>query len=1087
MPHSKRTLLFSLALLLLMSTFTLAPTTAQSIEQRSYAPRAIGFLAPKNLKASQNGGDFQYLPTNDVSIRPTSLDFGPDDRLYVTTHKGWIYAYTIARDNAANTFYITATEEIGVIRSIPNYNDDGTPFIPAVGTANERQVTGILVVGTYDKPVIYVTSSDPRSTNPGSGPLLGDVDLDTNSGIVSRLTRTNSGQWEMVHLVRGLPRSEEYHSTNGVALDPITNTLYVTSGGNTNMGAPGKNFAYTPEYALSAALLSVNLNMIDAMPVLTDSYGHKYIYDLPTIDDPTRPGNPDNNDPFGGNDGLNQAMIVPNGPVQIYSPGYRNIYDVVLTENTRRLYVFDNGPNQNWGGSVNAEGIGTCTNLPKDTGSATYYDQLHYIIGQGYYAGHVNPVRGNPAGARLYRYTRNNEGQEVLSQEYDFTADWSPVPFNMANPVECDHLPSGTNADTNDPAADNSLSRVNGSTNGMTEYTGSNFGNAMKGNLLAASYDGKIYRLALNAAGTAVTTKDSAMSNFGTRPLDVTAQGDTGIFPGTVWAVTYVTGKITIFEPTDFVECLGTDDSSKDEDLDGYNNADELDAGANPCSGGNRPADWDNDFVSDFNDADDDNDTTPDLTDAFAIDSQNGTNVTLPLYYPFVDSNPGKGFYGIGFTGLMTNGSTDYLTMYDDNNLTAGGAAGAFTIDVVSGGDATGAFNTQQNAFQFGVNVSTATSSFSVESRMVSPFFNGITPVNGQSQGMYIGTGDQQNYLKIALDSNNGIVVTREINDSPTYFSFNMGALLSADFIDLGFIVDTNASTALPRVRINNSTWQVLGTPISIPSVWLSPNDNRGLAMGVIATSGASGVTFPATWDYFAAEHVTIEATATPTSTVDATATAVTQTLTPVSTEATATTAATQTAAGTTSTPEGTPTNEVPTPTPTEHTGVELLVNGGFEDTGLNPWKLKRGTADKIKCNKPDKTIAFEGQCTFQFKGSVGEKAKLEQTLDGGSITFNVGDTITLTGVFEAKKSAASGKIKVKIKYGDGTPNDTITVSIEQVASYQPFTESKTLASGSISKIKVSVNHRSTSGKVLVDGVSLKLNSTTTIGLLPLP
>ena len=73
--------------------------------------------------------------------------------------------------------------------------------------------------------MLYVSSSDPRI---GAGPNLGDTNLDTNSGVISRLTRTPQG-WEKVDLVRGLPRSEENHATNGMHLDEATGTLYVTS------------------------------------------------------------------------------------------------------------------------------------------------------------------------------------------------------------------------------------------------------------------------------------------------------------------------------------------------------------------------------------------------------------------------------------------------------------------------------------------------------------------------------------------------------------------------------------------------------------------------------------------------------------------------------------------------------------------------------------------------------------------------------------------------------------------------------------------------------------------------------------------
>ena len=79
-----------------------------------------------------------------------------------------------------------------------------------------------------------------------------------------------------------------------------------------------------------------------------------------------------------------------------------------------------------------------------------------------------------------------------------------------------------------------------------------------------------------------------------------------------------------------------------------------------------------------------------------------------------------------------------------------------FTIQQVSSGDAIGNLNTQQDAFQFGVNISTVTGPFTVHTRLLAPLFNGQTPQDFQSQGMYIGNGDQDNYLKIVLNANGG-------------------------------------------------------------------------------------------------------------------------------------------------------------------------------------------------------------------------------------------------------------------------------------------------------------------------------------------
>ncbi len=459
---------------------------------------------------------------------PTSLQFGPDGRLYVSQQNGLIHAYTISR-SGANNYSVTNTEVITAIQQIPNHNDDGA----LNATVNTRQVTGLLVTGTAANPVLYVSSSDPRIGGGTNGPG-NDKFLDTNSGVISKLTK-NGSSWQRLDLVRGLPRSEENHSTNGMQLDKVNNILYVCQGGNTNMGAPSNNLVYTPEYALSSAILKINLNAIG-----------NTTYDLPTLDDEDKtnsssvPGYVDNTDPFGGNNGKNQAIIDPSGPVQVYSPGWRNNYDLVITQ-AGKMYSFDNGPNANWGGEPVA-----CSNATSEPG-VMYCDYMHYIPSQGYYAGHPNPTRGN----------RNNK--------FNASNPQSPVPVGSENPVECSYIIPANHPDA--------VTGICASTNGMAEYTASNFSNAMKGNLLAASFNGKIYRFKMTAAGDTMVPGGQTVlaSGFGTTPLDVTAQGDVDIFPGTIWAVTYGSHGITVFEPGDYGTATLTQYFA-DDDEDTYGN-----------------------------------------------------------------------------------------------------------------------------------------------------------------------------------------------------------------------------------------------------------------------------------------------------------------------------------------------------------------------------------------------------------------------------------------------------------------------------------------------------------------------------------
>jgi Malectin domain/Abnormal spindle-like microcephaly-assoc'd, ASPM-SPD-2-Hydin len=793
---------------------TLAPNSAG---QKSGALEVThsGTNSPLSVPLSGNGGSAPVAfgkssLQGETSAAPTSLQFGPDGRLYVAQFNGQIKVYTVQR-NAANSYSVQAAETIGSIQSIPNHDDNGT-LNPSVST---RLVTGLLVTGTAANPVIYVTSSDPRI---GAGPDGGDLNLDTNSSMISRL-KWNGTSWQKLDLVRGLPRSEENHAANGLALDEATNTLYVAQGGNTNKGAPSTNFAFLPEFALSGAVLSVDLDVIG-----------ETTYDLPTLDDEDRVGTSDAGDPFGGNDGKNQAKIVPLGPVQVHAPGFRNPYDLAITRSDR-MYTIDNGGNAGWGDVPALEGPGgSCTNEPSDFGT-TDPDSLHLISSAGYYGGHPNPTRGN------------------TNNKFNVTNPQSPVPF--ANAQECDYLAK--------TPANGALTTWPASVNGLDEYTAGNFSGAMDGDLIAADYVfNSVRRVELASDGTAVQSNSVLFSAVGSQPLDLTAIGSEGPFPGTIWVADQGSHQIYVFEPSDYDQtgpsCTGVDDPSLDEDNDGFDNADEIDNGTSPCSAGDKPADWDGDFTSNLNDPDDDNDGVKDELDAFAIDPNNGTTTDLPVSYTWENDapNPG-GLLKLGFTGLMTNGSTNYESQFDPAKMTAGGAAGVVTVDEVPAGDAKGAGNNQQYGFQFGVDATSATGKFTARTRIQAPFA-GTTPQGNQSMGLFIGNGDQDNYVRLATAANGGsggIHLSKEVAGAFSDVPQAAVSMPGPDFVDLYLTVDPASATVQASYTVSQggstSARTNLGAPQSIPGGWLT--GSKALAVGIISTS-AGGAPFPATWDF---------------------------------------------------------------------------------------------------------------------------------------------------------------------------------------------------------------------------------------------
>lgn len=424
-------------------------------------------------------------------------------------------------------------------------------------------------------------------------------------------------------------------------------------------------------------------------------------------------------------------------------------------------------------------------------------------------------------------------------------------PVSAANPVECEWRAAG--------AERGDIAEYPTSTNGLTEYTASNFGGALKGALLSASFNNKIYMAQLNSAGTELVSGGALFQNVDATPLDVVAQGDGEAFPGTIWVADIESSKITVFEPEDYEggggsTCTGVYSNALDEDGDGFTNADEIDNGTNPCSSADVPPDRDGDKISDLNDPDDDNDGIPDTEDRFAIDPNNGTTTTLPVQLTWDNDAPRPGgLANLGFTGLMTNGHSNYESLFDTTKMTAGGAAGVATIDEVSEGDAFEALNTQEYAFQLGV--MPPAGPFTVHTRILAPF-QGITPKDLQSMGMFIGTGDQDNYAKLVVSANGGaggVEFLKEVNGVPSFFPQASVALPGPSAIDLYLTVDPAADTVQPSFTVTaagvTGPRVTVGGPEPIPSSWLS--GASALAAGLISTSKGSGAPFAATWDLF--------------------------------------------------------------------------------------------------------------------------------------------------------------------------------------------------------------------------------------------
>jgi len=859
---------------------------------------AIGLLLLFVMSVTQVGTSQTTFTQSNLDLGSGSVDlstylqFGPDGRLYVAELYGRIKAYTVTKDGP-NAYRITNEEIITGVYTIPNHDDDGS-----FNSKDERELTAIVVAGTASNPVIYASSSDPWSGGPG-----GDVNKDTNSGVITRLTWTGSS-WSTMDLVRGLPASEENHASHGLELATIngTNYLLLCQGGNTNAGSPSQNFAWTTEYALSAAILAINLDVLDGMSTKND--GRPYKYDLPTVDDPTRDnanGIEDPNqagyngidvgDPWGGNDGLNQAKLVPGGPVQIFSPGYRNTYDMVITE-SGALYATDNGANAGWGGFPENEGLGgNATNNYRvgepgsstpDNGEGPIVNEDHlsiittninsYTFGS-FYGGHPNPIRSNPSGAGLFtRGPHSSDPGDSNGNSYtddwfrttildvndpnfktrSLPVDWPPVPVSAANPVEGDYRLTG--AANPDGPSDAVVTTLLNNSNGIDEYTASG---DMKGSLIIGRSNGSLHRIFVDANGNLISKEAGWVTGLGSdaNALGITCNGDNDPFPGTIWVGTF-NDKIVVLEPnTEVVECILPGESGYDpqgdNDSDGYTNEDEDINGTDLCAANSKPEDFDDDKVSDRLDLDDDNDGINDEIDPFQL----GTPFNIPVTNELFNNQSSlKGYKGLGLTGLMNNGAANpnYLEWLDDPDASEtdsddilGGAIGAVTIYQTSG-DAIN--NDQEKAFQYGINVNANSGKIIVSSRMLIPFKNFETD---ESQGIYIGTGFQDNYVKLILTAG-GLEVRGENNDVALTGLPTAAIGIPSSNLDLFFKVDPAAGTAQAAYSTDEGTTITdIGSPFALTGALLTAlqDSNTPMAVGIIGTSG-SNPEFAASWDF---------------------------------------------------------------------------------------------------------------------------------------------------------------------------------------------------------------------------------------------
>ncbi|MEM9725424.1 MAG: malectin domain-containing carbohydrate-binding protein, partial [Pseudomonadota bacterium] len=884
------------------------------------------------------------LTSGGISGGAAALQWGPDGLLYVVGRQGFVYAIEVERttqliddpENPGNQIEVT-DEYLGTIKwsakvDTPNFNDiGGTEQLTGNNAGNpvgsNRQALGVAVTTdeTTGETVVYVSHSDITI---GAGTSGTDKGLDTNSGVITRYTLSVDGQKdvtenEAIDIVRGLPRSEENHASNGMAFTTGPNgepLLLLAQGGHANAGATSNNFSGLAEYAYSASILSIDLNQIASIEAerKAGDPNADYVYDLPTLDDPTRGNYKDangddilidtnfdgvgdtvaeytgtitqaENDDFvannlldtnndgvvdtilgdeddnptgvrGGNDGLNQAKLTVGSPVQVYAYGYRNPYDVLVTEDGKKL-SYDNGANGGWGGppltesgAPDPDGVYTgpgdgplVTNAPnpnQGTGSqgTANFDNLHFFE-QGDHAGHAHPLQARGADAGWW--TSPGSGTNGAEQLTDTPLGaGSPTP-GLTLPADWDEIvdPSLLNPEAGDyregGITDGAVDTGKGSWNGLAEYTGTAFGEEFKGAILATQTGGTVKWIKRNeqggidvnpGGGAAVAADQGVVGNTGGgNTLGIDAVGDLGVdgqfggaFNNTIWVGHLGQDQgsnITIFEangvPTP---------PSDNNDGDAFNNTVDV---------------FDYSTTQGVNTLLDDNDTPSTADDVFNLLSAGQSISYENSAESYADTAPG----GIGVVGMMINGEDkafvdsiglDGVTPTGEDglrsfsaNVVPGGAGSGLQIKDYFSGTAKGTANDQIDAFTYAASFDQSVGAFQITGVMAiseSGFAR-----DGSEAGVQMGVGNQSNYLSMVLavsgsgsgqtasidvyyEEDDAEVASQSFDITAAFDDFNFDG---ADLIEFRFFADAIRGTVTPQFR----TYAVSETPPAFTSL----------------------------------------------------------------------------------------------------------------------------------------------------------------------------------------------------------------------------------------------------------------------------
>ncbi|MEM9263319.1 MAG: malectin domain-containing carbohydrate-binding protein, partial [Pseudomonadota bacterium] len=427
---------------------------------------------------------------------------------------------------------------------------------------------------------------------------------------------------------------------------------------------------------------------------------------------------------------------------------------------------------------------------------------------------------------------------------------------------------SGDDAPTNNI---NALAFFDNTTNGITEYFGSAFANALNGALITASSNGNITLLNVNADGTGLDpiivngeTVDQdgivviSPGGLGFQ-LDVTTGPVGSQFEGLVFSAGFGPDNISVLAPTDQV-------IPGDPDID--------------------------------------NDGLFETNDPFTRDASNGAQATIGAQDTLVldfDNNQdgnllGPDGFGSGLTGLAINGvDNPEVVLFGDpedpadggliGNVRIGTAAGGGVVNIVNveQGTSAGTDNDQPLLFQSGFRVTPGVETFTARWVVGNPGLdipddatgenNGFVSGTNQEIGGFLGTGDQSNILRVVAthaggssgNSGAGFIVELENDDIIQSSQFISAADLFDNVneidnifetITIEILVDRANGTATPTITYVNGgttdTTTVVGDPVDISGSNLEaainndfllaadqgPDEISGIALGLFSSNG---------------------------------------------------------------------------------------------------------------------------------------------------------------------------------------------------------------------------------------------------------